>query len=216
MDRALINTAEEKARRDRNQFMKDQGIKPPQTFAQATENTVTNHPYNLNIFFKKNNNVNTSLSMEDKAKLIFSRIGVPDGKCLGIDDSKRDRLTIIVDGSVPIYTLKVQFSFEAKSGLFTKPIAPIVREKKVMLFYTDYNMSNNLIKEALSHFGRVTGDVEHQVYEPKEDASELEKKLTGVKKADRMVRMKVTRNIPSFILIGGKKIKVVYRVATDK
>ena len=202
--RAQLNIMEENMRR---RIPED--LRPP-TYASASQATITNHPYSLNIFFKKNNNVNTSLSVEDKAKLIFNRICVPEGKCLGIDDSKRDRLTIIVDGTVPIYSLHVQFSFEAKTGLFTKPIAPVVRQKRVLIFYTDYNVEDEKIVSALSIFGKITSEVEHQVYEPKADASDLEKKMKGIKKADRMVMMKITRNIPSFIIIDGKKAKIVY------
>ena len=136
---------------------------------------------------------------------------VPDGKCLGIDTSHRDQLTDIVDGSVPINTLGVQYSFEPKPGLFTRPIAPVVKQKRIGIYQIEYNACEEEIIEALKPFGKITTEVYHQTYEIKAtEQSSLLRKLDGVKKADRYVWMKVVSHIPSFILVSNKRVKVIY------
>ena len=185
---------------------------PPASYANAAEATSTRHPYHLKISYKKSHNVsNTTLDDGQLATLVWNRLMVPEGKCLGIDTSHRDHITVIVDGSVPISSLAVQYGFEAKPGLFTRPIAPVIRQKRVAIYQVDYNTDEELITEALRPFGKVTTEVYHQTYEIKpSETNTLIRKLDGVKKADRYVWMKVVSHIPSFIMVGNKRAKVIY------
>lgn len=181
------------------------------TWADRVENTTVNHDYKLTVFFRKNSDVgNTNLSQAQKGRLIFKRLNVPRGKCLKCDDSKRDRLILTISGSVPTCTLHLTQSFEAKPGLWTKPIAPIIKDKVVYLYWTSDDMENNDIVEVLEYFGTITDNVEPQVYWSKEDDDEESKMMDGVQKSDRMVKMKVRRNIPSIILVKGKKVRIHY------
>ena len=184
---------------------------PTPTWADRVESTMVNHDYKLTIFFRKNNDVqNTNLSQAQKGRLIFKRLNIPRGKCLKCDDSKRDRLTLTVSGSVPTCSLHLTQSFEAKPGLWTKPIAPVIKDKTVFLYWTPDDMSSNDIVEVLENFGTIADAVEYQVYWSREDDDEESKMMDGVQKSDRMVKMKVRKNIPSIILVEGKRIRVHY------
>ena len=122
------------------------------SWATQVENTTMNHDYKLTIFFRKNNTVsNTTLSQAQKGRLIFKRLNVPKGKCLKCDDSKRDRLILTISGQVPTSSLNLIQSFEAKPNLWTKPVAPIVKDKTVFLFWTPEDMDNADILRVLEH-----------------------------------------------------------------
>ena len=189
----------------------NQRVAPHPTYAEVAEATSTKHPYHLKVTFKKSQCNNTTLDEEQLATLVYNRLLVPEGKCLGIDLSRRDQITVIVDSSVPINTLAVQYSFEAKPGLFTKPIAPVIRQKRVLINQVEYNVIEEDIEDALRPFGKLTSEVMHQTFTIKTtETNTLVKKLDGVKKADRYVWMKVVSHIPSFILVGNKRAKVIY------
>ena len=70
--------------------------------------------------------------------------------------------------------------------------------------------SSRAIGFLLEHFGVLTGMVEHQVYRSKPGACEEERLMDGVLSMDRQVTMKIKRNIPSILLIEGKKINIRY------
>ncbi len=115
------------------------------TWAGLVENTTVNHDYKLTVFFRRNSDVaSTNLSQAQKGRLIFKRLNVPRGKCLKCDDSKRDRIILTVSGSVPTCTLRLTQSFEAKPGLWTKPIAPVIKDKQVYLYWTSEDMENTV------------------------------------------------------------------------
>ena len=42
------------------------------------------------------------------------------------------------------------------------------------------------------------------------EKNEYVKLLVGVKKGDRKIRMRVYKNIPSYIIVDGKRVKVTY------
>ena len=53
--------------------------------------------------------------------------------------------------------------------------------------------------------------MQHMTYRVKEnEKNEYVKLLVGVKKGDRKIRMRVYKNIPSYIIVDGKRVKVTY------
>ena len=181
------------------------------TWAARLDRTNLEQDYKLVVWFRKNNAVpNTVLSDRQKGRLVFKMIGVPRGKCVMCDTSKRDRITLTISGSVPGNTLNLTQSFNPKPNLWTKPIAPIVKEKSIFIHWTSEETSNNSLISMLMQFGIVTSRVEYQIYRAKPGADEEEKLMDGVRSADRMVKMKVRKNIPSIVLVDGKKVNIRY------
>ena len=180
-------------------------------WATRADRTNTEQPYSLTIWFRKNSTAsNTTLSLKEKGRLVFKRLGVPRGKCLNMDDSRRDRIVLKISGDVPVSTLNLTQSFEAKTNLHTKPVAPVIKEKWVYVYWTSNETRYTDIEDALGYFGAITGPIEYQVYRAGPNADEEERLMDGVLSMNRQVKMKVKKNIPSIILIGDKKANIRY------
>ena len=183
-------------------------------WAGALGNNKLDHDYVITVYFRKNNRVssvsNTTLSVAQKGKLAFKRLLIPQGKLIFIDDSRRECIKFKISGSVPSHSLNLTTSFEAKPNLWTKPVAPVVKEKLVSIYWTSSSTEYADIERALSLFGILTGNIEYQVYRARENCEEEERMMDGVMSMDRQVMMKVRKNIPSIILIGGKKANIRY------
>ena len=100
------------------------------------------HDYVITIYYRKNNTVsNTALSLAQKGRLAFKRLLIPQGKLIHVDDSRRECIRFTISGSVPSHTLILTQSFEAKPGLWTKPVAPVIKEKMVYIYWTSAETS---------------------------------------------------------------------------
>ena len=155
---------------------------------------------------------NTNLSIKEKGRLVFKMLGVPRGKCIIFNESRREKAVLTISGSVPVSTLNLTQSFQAKPGLWTKPVAPIVKEKMVYLHWTLSETDNRELRSILECFGVVSGPIKHQRYQAKRGAEEEERMMDGVMTMDRQVKMKIRRNIPSIILVEGRKVNVRYDI----
>ena len=92
----------------------------------------------------------------------------------------------------------------------TKPVAPVVKEKVVYLYWTTSETIYRELEYMMEQFGVLTGPIEYQVYRARPGATEEEKLMDGVMSMDRQVKMKVRKNIPSIILVQGKRVNVRY------
>ena len=153
-----------------------------------------------------------NLTDEQKSNLAFNKIGIPKGKLSYIDDSSFRRIDFYVSQDVPKSALNLNTAFELMPGLRTKPVSVKRRETWVNIYWTAVNDDDKDIIDSLSYFGIVTSSVQHMTYRvsEKDKNNEALKLLEGVKKGDRKVRMKIHKNIPSYIIIGGKRVKVTF------
>ena len=159
---------------------------PASTWTGMMNQNNIERDYTITMWYKKNpNSTNTSLSQNQKGLLIFKGLKVPEGKLVALDDSRRDRLVLVVDGTVKMHNLNLAESLKAKEGLWTRPIAPVVEVKKISIYYIGLEVSNDEIKKAMANFGTVVGDVKYHYYESKDEDGEGAKLMKGVKKYDR-------------------------------
>ena len=107
--------------------------------------------------------------------------------------------------------LNLNTAFEIREGLRTKPVTVKKKDQWVNIYWTKVDDSDDAIKESLSYFGVFTSSMQHMTYRVKEnEKNEYVKLLDRVKKGDRKIRMRVYRNIPSYIIVDGKRVKVTY------
>ena len=180
------------------------------SYAAASDALVAKD-YQLKIHYRRSGPfTNTALNNEEKARLIFNFIQVPAGKCMGIDDSRRDRLVLIIHHSVPLWTLNLSQSFDIRDGLSTKPVATVLKEKDVMLYNLPWEVEHGPIEEILKLFGVITKPLERMRYHIDDNAPDFVKKLNGIPRGDLICKMKMTKPVPNFIVLGDRKVKVVY------
>ena len=181
------------------------------TWATRADRTNTDQDYKLTIWFRKNSTApSTTLSTKEKGRLVFKLLGVPRGKCLQMDVNKRDRIVLTILGEVPASSLNLSQSFQVKTNLWTRPVAPVIREKLVYINWTTSDTEYQDLERVLSHFGTLTSNIQYQVYRARPGADEDEMLMDGVLSMDRECKMKVRRNIPSIILVAGKKVNIRY------
>ena len=185
--------------------------KPRGNWASRLDKANLGRDYDLNIFFKRNGPElgNTALSQKQKAVLIFKRLKAPVGALLYLDDGRRDRLVLTIRGDVPHHTLALSASHQAKPGLYTKPIAPIVKVQPVEVGWVTRQTSNDEIRKSLEHFGIIVGEITNKTF-ARDSEDEEASWLAGVKRPNRIVMMKVRRPIPSVIIVEGKRASVTY------
>ena len=184
---------------------------PALSYSNAVERTSTNAPYKIEIFFRKNSTESsTSLTNEQKGKLIFKKLNVPAGKLLGLDDSQRDRIVLLIAGDVQGYQLNLAQSVQAKPGLYTKPVAPVVKPVHVKIYGTSLDTPMEQVEDMMKNFGIMTSKMEHQKYEIPQSEGEDAMMMDGVTKGDMQVWMKIRKNIPSVLLIAGRRCIIKY------
>ena len=159
------------------------------TYAGVADRTNLEQDYVVTLWFRKNNTVsNVMLSIEQKGRLFYKRLMIPPGKLISVDESRRDQIRLKIHGSVPVSSLHLTQSFEAKPGLWTKPVAPVVKEKMVYVYWTSHETSYRELEYTLEQFGVLTGNIEFQVYRAKAQATEEERLMDGVMNMDRKSR----------------------------
>ena len=184
------------------------GPRPSATWAARS----TAKPHTLKVHLVKNgedDNVKMTLTPAEKGRLV-RKLGIPKGKLMAFCDAKLGTCVLKVSEDVKLAQLNLADSIPVKTGLRTKPVAPVVKEKLIKLFWTSLETSNEKIKEVMSRFGRVTSDIQYQTYKAGKDATEDELYLEGTVKGDRFFYMKVVTPIPGYIVIDGKRVKCYY------
>ena len=181
------------------------------SYSNVAERTSTNAPYRIPIYFRKNSQTSTvALTQAEKGKFIYRKLNVPRGKLLLLDDSKQDRITLKIAGDVPVYTLNLSVSLEAKKGLWTKPVAQVVKPVKVSINGTSMDTRTEVVEDFLKNFGILTSEVTNQKYEANDDDDEDAKAMEGVLKGDREAWIKIRTHIPSAVIIDNKKAVIKY------
>ena len=154
-------------------------------------------------------NIKMTLTNAEKGRLV-KRLQIPQGKLLSCCDATAGVLVLKVAQDVRKADLNLGNAIAIRTGLRTKPIAPVVKEKLVKLFWTKVDTPDEKIVDALSVFGKFTGNIMYQTFRAGKDATEDERFLDGALKGDRYFYMKIARNIPTYVVIDGKRCKLSY------
>ena len=165
----------------------------------------------IHCYLKKKDEVETpwQLTLREKAKLIFTTLGLPEAMVVGYDESMMKCFRVVVPENFDVDKYLPSTEIEIRKGLSVLPLKERKKDIQVEVSRTSYDTPDDVIVEILSHFGKVL-KIEHkkQVLTEAEAADPILRKLGNIKTGDRLVDMEIMRNIPSFIPIGNKKCKL--------
>ena len=152
--------------------------------------------------------VTWNVSRDDLSKLVYEKMGIPDGKIEAIDDSMFRKIIIYLKPGVDNNEYLSTNTFIVKPGLKCEPTRQMDGVVSVKIFWTPFDLANEEIKNALAFYGDTVGDFEYMNYGKGNTAAS--DKLRHIKTGNRVVNMKIKKNIPSYIVINGRKAKILY------
>ena len=172
------------------------------------------HTKFIHCYLKKKEEVDTpwQLTLREKAKLIFTTLGLPESSVVGYDESLMKCFRIVVPENFDVDRYLPTTEIEIRKGLSVLPLKEMKVDIQIEVSRTAYDTPDDAIIETLSHFGKVL-KIEHkkQVLTEAEAADPILRKLGNIKTGDRLVDMEVLRNIPSFVPIQNKKCRIWYK-----
>ena len=157
---------------------------------------------------KDDDAISWNVSRDELSKLVYEKMGIPEGKIDAIDDSMFKKIVVYLKPGVDNNDYLTTSTYLVRPGLKVEPTRAMDGLVAVRIFWTAFDLDNGEIKNALSFFGDVVGEIEYMNFG--KGNTSVSDKLRNVKTGNRVVKMKIKKNIPSYILIGGKKAKVIY------
>ena len=163
---------------------------------------------------RDSNQINYNLNTSELEYLLYDCIGLEYGKLVWCDRSFFRTLVFGVEESVDTKKLALGISHTIRKGLRSKAVRPVASEVNLKIFWTQYGASTSEITESLNHFGKVIGEFKNQTF-PETRKDGKPSRMAGVKTGDLIVSFKPERPLPTYILVGSKKLKVHYDGQTN-
>ena len=108
--------------------------------------------------------VTWNVSRDDLSKLVYEKMGIPDGKIEAIDDSMFRKIIIYLKPGVDNNEYLSTNTFIVKPGLKCEPTRQMDGVVSVKIFWTPFDLANEEIKNALAFYGDTVGDFEYMNY----------------------------------------------------
>ena len=161
--------------------------------------------------YRDNETIPYTVNNEELAKMLYKRFQFGEFDIVKIDYSAMKSIKIKVRAGVNVENHKNTSAYAVRPGLWVLPMKELKQEKQIKLSWVPAEMTNAEINEVLELFGTVTSEATDLKFVIDDKEDELTKRLRNVYCNDRKVTMVVEKNIPSYIKIQNRKIKVWYR-----
>ena len=154
-----------------------------------------------------------TLNEEELATILYSdtRFGFGEHDVIKVDMSAMKSVKIKVRAEVNLEDHKTTRALQVRAGLYVQPMKEVKQEKIVKLSWLPSDVPDEAIIEVLEMFGKVTRPPMDAKFVIKDNASQFAKRLRNVFSNDKTVEMLIESNIPSYIKIQDRKVKVWYR-----
>ena len=161
--------------------------------------------------FRDNETTSFTISDDELATILYSRFNFGEFDIVQIDHASMKLIRILVRAGVNVNNHKNDSAYQVRPGLYILPMKEMKQEKIVKLSWLPEEVTNDQVCEVLELFGTVTKTPVNMKYAIKDNAPALTKRLRNVLSNDRKVEMIIERNIPSYIKIQERKVKVWYQ-----
>ena len=161
------------------------------------------------LFYKTLQTERYFLNQEEIGKLLFQTLRLPEEKVKGYDSTDGRRVKLYIEKGYDYKKHCTTYATDIRDGLRLEPMARKDKILPVKLERIPFEISDTDVINELGKFGVVHSEVFWVKYTRTGNA--YSDKMHGKLKNERMVRMEVRRNIPSYVRIGGVKILCKWR-----
>ena len=162
--------------------------------------------------FKHDEDDNYNLTGDELARLLLDNFKIPHNLIEGVDTSYYRRLKVWMKPQSDIEKYKTTKAFWIRDGLRTQPNKRVSHECWLRCFRTPLEMRDEEIAKYLAPFGKVLKMENRCIISDSTTKNEKFKELLShVKSGDRNILFKLESHIPSFVMMGNKKVKISYR-----
>ena len=163
----------------------------------------------LLMFYKTLPTERYSLSQEEIGKLLFHTLRLPIEKVKGFDCTDGRRVKLYIEKGYDYKKHCTTYATDIRDGLRLEPMARKDKIQPVRLERIPFEISDADVKKELEKFGVLHSDVFWVKYT--KTGNVHSDKMHGKLKNERVVRMEVKKNIPSYVRIGQTKILCKWR-----
>ena len=179
-----------------------------QTYAGAARTPLVEKKFTMKLV-KHDSNAKWVITKEDITEVLVHKMKFQPHNIKSIDESEFRKIKVTVTGVNDLNVHLLDKAIDITEGIRVEPMKKSDDEVLVHVYWTSVEMNNGKISAALQQFGELKDDIRHVRYG--KGGSELMNQMKHVMTGDRVVRMKLDRFIPSYILIDGKRYKVSYK-----
>ena len=152
-----------------------------------------------------------TLSEDEVAEVLYKLLKFGANDVIKVDLSAMKSIKIKVRAEVNIDNHKTNANMVIRQGLYLQAMKEVKKEKFIKLSWLPSDVPDEKILEVMQLYGKIVSPPVDSKFVIKDSAPELTKRLRNVYSNDKVLEMLVERNIPSYIKIDGKKVKVWYR-----
>ena len=155
---------------------------------------------------------NFNLTGDELARLLLDNFKIPHSLIVGVDTSFHRRIKVWMKPESDVEQYKTTKAFWIRDGLRTQPNRRLSYECWLRCFRTPLEMQDEDIASYLAPFGKVLKIENRCIASDNSMKNEKYRSLLShVKSGDRNILFKLEAHIPSFIMMGNKKVKISYR-----
>ena len=163
------------------------------------------------ILERRDPSISFNLSKDELSKLLFQRMKLPPNQIVKIDTSAFGKIHLELS---PLL-LPEQFmnlpAFDIRNGLRTKFYKPHhKKEVLITISWLDLETPNDFLCHILSFFGKIKSGIQYSKFKEEPGESREAKLLNNILSGERKVWMDVEKDIPSYGVINGRRVKIYY------
>ena len=152
-----------------------------------------------------------TLSDDELAIILYQRFKFGEYDVMKVDQSAMISVKLKVKPEVDLEKHKTTHAWMVRKGLYVQPMKEVKQEKTIRLSWISSDVTEKQIVDVMQLYGKITKKPVDAKFLIKDNAPEMTKRLRNVFSNDKTMEMVVERNIPSYIKIANKKVKVWYR-----
>ena len=145
------------------------------------------------------------LTKREVIHLLVQKLKIPPEHLIAIDNSYYKSIKVRVNPTLNVEDYLNVNALVLKPGLRLEPSKRLDKEVWVRIYRCSLYDSDAEMTKVLEEFGIVTSPMECMTYGASED--ELMDKVKHVKEPNRRIRMKLFKSVPSFIMLGSKRLE---------
>ena len=163
------------------------------------------------ILERKDNSVSYNLSKEELSKLLFKKMKIDPSKVIKVDTSAFRSIHVEFLPGIEPEDFSDLPAFEIRDGLRSKIYRPHHRKDTlVTVSWLDLETPDEFVSHVFGHFGTMKSSIKWCKIPQEADESEEAKLLNNILSGERQFWMEISKSLPSYASIDGRKVKIYH------